>query len=102
MPSRRIPLYVHIAYLFVGLLLTFAIISNGYQFLQSREQMVSGAKKHFELVRQLAISELDALYRPTVSTVSLLAHQRLMRAQTLEARLDSLQFLAAPWIVSPH
>lgn len=95
MPSRRIPLYVHIAYLFVGLLLTFAILSNGYQFLQNREQMVSGAKKHFELVRQLAISELDALYRPTVSTVSLLAHQRLMRAQTLEARLDSLQFLAA-------
>lgn len=44
MPSRRIPLYVHIAYLFVGLLLTFAILSNGYQFLQNREQMVSGAK----------------------------------------------------------
>ncbi|NES11253.1 hypothetical protein G3O07_18345 [Pseudomonas laurentiana] len=95
MPSRRIPLYVHIAYLFVGLLLTFAIVSNGYQFLQNREQMVNGAKKHFELVRQLALSELDALYRPTVSTVSLLAHQRLMRAQTVEARLDSLQFLVA-------
>ncbi|PAV49557.1 chemotaxis protein [Pseudomonas sp. HAR-UPW-AIA-41] len=93
MPSRRIPLYVHISYLFVGLLLAFALVSNSYQFIQTSELMVNGAKKHFELVRQRSIAELDALYRPTVGTVSLMAHQRLIRAKNLQERLDSLQFL---------
>ncbi|MBB6341896.1 HD-GYP domain-containing protein (c-di-GMP phosphodiesterase class II) [Pseudomonas fluvialis] len=93
MPSRRIPLYVHISYLFVGLLLAFALVSNGYQFMQTSALMVNGAKKHFELVGQRAIAELDALYRPTVGTVSLMAHQRLIHADNLQERLDSLQFL---------
>ena len=93
MPSRRIPLYVHISYLFVGLLLAFALVSNSYQFFQTSQLMVNGAKKHFELVGQRSIAELDALYRPTVGTVSLMAHQRLIRADNLQERLDSLQFL---------
>ena len=80
MPSRRIPLYVHISYLFVGLLLAFALVSNSYQFMQTSALMVNGAKKHFELVGQRAIAELDALYRPTVGTVSLLAQQQLIDA----------------------
>ncbi len=93
MPSRRIPLYVHISYLFVGLLLAFALVSNSYQFIQTSELMVNGAQKQFDLVGQRATAELDALYRPAAGVVSLLAHQRLMRAKSLPERLDSLQFL---------
>ena len=93
MPSRRIPLYVHISYLFVGLLLAFALVSNSYQFMQTSALMVNGAKKNFELVGQRAIAELDALYRPTVGTVSLLAQLQLSDADNLQQRLASLPFL---------
>lgn len=93
MPSRRIPLYVHISYLFVGLLLAFALVSNSYQYVHTSELMVGTANKQFDLLGQRTTAELDALYRPAAGLASLLAHQRLMSAKSLPERLNSLQFL---------
>ncbi|NWC95214.1 MULTISPECIES: HD domain-containing phosphohydrolase [unclassified Pseudomonas] len=93
MPSRRVPLYVHISYLFVGLLLLFALINLSYQFLQTKRFMADEARLRFEIAGQLTLKELQGLYGPAELTVQLLSQQRLMSATTLEARLDSLPFL---------
>ncbi|WP_010176269.1 HD domain-containing phosphohydrolase [Pseudomonas sp. PAMC 25886] len=93
MPSRRVPLYVHISYLFVGLLLLFALINLSYQFLQTKRFMADEARSRFEIAGQLTLKELQSLYGPAELTVGLLSQQRLMSATTLDARLDSLPFL---------
>lgn len=93
MPSRRVPLYVHLSYLFVGLLLLFALINLSYQFLQTKRFMADEARSRFEIAGQLTLKELQNLYGPAQLTVGLLSQQRLMNATTLDERLDSLPFL---------
>lgn len=91
--TRKIPLYLHIAYLFVGLLLSFAAISSAYQFYQERQMMLKGAEQQFAQVQSRAAVELEALYRPTIASVTLLAHGRLSQARSLEQRLVALPAL---------
>lgn len=93
MPSRRVPLYVHISYLFVGLLVLFALINLSYQFLQTKRFMADEARLRFEIAGQLTLKELQNLYGPAELSAGLLSQQRLMNATTLEERLDSIPFL---------
>jgi len=93
MRSRRVPLYVHISYLLVGLLLSFALINLSYQFLQTKRLMADEARLRFELAGQLTLKALQGLYGPAELTVGLLSQTRLMSATTLDERLDSIPFL---------
>ncbi|KAF1020830.1 MAG: Cyclic di-GMP phosphodiesterase [Pseudomonas sp.] len=93
MPARRVPLYVHISYLFVGLLLLFAVINLGYQFVQSKRFIADEARLRFDAAGQLTLKELQSLYQPAELSANLLAQQRLMFATTLQERLDSVPFL---------
>lgn len=91
--EHPIPLYIHISYLFIGLLLSYAAITGWYQYRETSQLLKDNAKGRFEQIARMTASEVQSLYRPAEVSVSLLANERLMNAGTLEARLDSLQFL---------
>lgn len=102
MPSRRIPFSVHIAYLFVGLLLAFAAISNTFQFNETRRLITQEAAERYTLIGKQAINELGYTYNDAVLASTLLAKQRLMRATNLPQRLESLSWLAAALHAQPN
>ena len=52
---RVIPLYVHIAHLFLGLLLVFALITLGHQYRQTKIMLMKEAEDRFSLIGQLTI-----------------------------------------------
>ncbi|MGY3853315.1 HD domain-containing phosphohydrolase [Aeromonas aquatilis] len=91
---RVIPLYVHIAHLFLGLLLVFALITLGYQYQQTKKMLMQEAEERFSLIGQLTIQELEGLLRPAALSANMLAQQRLIEATTLTARMASLPYMA--------
>ncbi|MBX9754297.1 MAG: GAF domain-containing protein [Pseudomonadaceae bacterium] len=95
MPSRRIPFAVHISYLFIGLLVGFAAITNSFQFRETRQLITEEVGQRFALIGQNAIQDIENTVRGAVATSSLLAKQRLMHASSLAQRLDNLAWMAA-------
>ena len=77
MAFRRVPLYVHISYFFVCLILIFAAVNLAHQFWQSRELVLKDAELRFSVIGQLTQQELDGLFRPAALSTELLAEQRL-------------------------
>ncbi|SEL60885.1 HD-GYP domain, c-di-GMP phosphodiesterase class II (or its inactivated variant) [Atopomonas hussainii] len=102
MPSRRIPLYIHIAYLFVGLLLGYALVSQGYQYWQTQRLLMQEAQSRYQLIANHAQAALDALYRPSRAAIDLLAHTPLVHANSLEARLSHVDALVAALHAQPQ
>ncbi|MBX9912678.1 MAG: GAF domain-containing protein, partial [Pseudomonadaceae bacterium] len=94
MAFRRVPLYVHISYFFVCLIVIFATVNLAHQYLQSRELVLKDAQLRFSVIGQLTEQEFEGLFRPAALSTELLAEQRLMFAKNLEERLASVPFLA--------
>lgn len=95
MHSHRIPFAVHISYLFIGLLLTFALISNSFQFNATRQLITSEVAERYALIGASAIAELRSTWRSAALSSALLAKQQLMNATSLQQRLHSL-----PWLTT--
>ncbi len=91
---RVIPLYVHIAHLFLGLLLVFALITLGHQYQQTKTMLMNEAEERFSLIGQLTTQELEGLFRSSALSVNLLAQQRLTEAGTLAARMANIPYMA--------
>ncbi|MBX9915457.1 MAG: GAF domain-containing protein [Pseudomonadaceae bacterium] len=102
MPSRRIPFAVHLSYLFVGLLVAFAAITNGFQFSETKRLITQEVGERFVLIGQNAIGDISTTLRGASLAASLLAKQRLMNALTLEQRLNSLSWLAVALSAQPN
>ncbi|ATL92695.1 hypothetical protein CK911_07685 [Aeromonas sp. CU5] len=91
---RVIPLYVHIAHLFLGLLLVFALITLGHQYQQTKIMLMKEVEDRFSLIGQLTTQELEGLFRPAALSANMLAQQRLIEATTLNARMASIPYMA--------
>lgn len=91
--DHHVPFHIHLSYLFVALLLGFALITGWHQYRVSELILKQSADRQFGLAVKSAKSEIDEIYQSGIRTVQLLAQQRLMRATTLEERLDSLKFV---------
>lgn len=91
---RVIPLYVHIAHLFLGLLLVFALITLGHQYQQTKTMLMNEAEERFSLIGQLTTQELEGLFRSSALSVNLLSQQRLTEADTLAARMANIPYMA--------
>ncbi|MFB2865010.1 HD domain-containing phosphohydrolase [Aeromonas sp. MdU4] len=90
---RVIPLYIHIAHLFLGLLLIFALITLGHQYRQTKIMLMKEAEDRFSLIGQLTSQELEGLFRPAALSVNLLAQQHLTNASTLSERMANLPYM---------
>ncbi|MFM5341095.1 HD domain-containing phosphohydrolase [Aeromonas veronii] len=91
---RVIPLYVHIAHLFLGLLLVFALITLGHQYRQTKTMLMKEAEERFSLIGQISTQALEGLFSTSALSVNLLAQQRLTEAKTLSGRMASLPYMA--------
>jgi HD-GYP domain-containing protein (c-di-GMP phosphodiesterase class II)/HAMP domain-containing protein len=94
-PSHRIPFAVHLSYLFIGLLVIFAAITNTFQFNETRRLIKEEIGHRYELIGKTAIDDITDTYKAASLWASLLARQDLMRATTLQQRLESLSRMAA-------
>lgn len=92
---RVIPLYVHIAHLFLGLLLVFALITLSHQYRQTKIMLMKEAEDRFSLIGQLTTQELEGLFRPAALSVNMLAQQHLTDANTLSERMANLPYMAS-------
>ncbi|WP_421265746.1 HD domain-containing phosphohydrolase [Aeromonas veronii] len=90
---RVIPLYVHIAHLFLGLLLVFALITLGHQYRQTKTMLMKEAEERFTLIGQITTQALEGLFSTSALSVNLLAQQRLTEAKTLSERMASLPYM---------
>ncbi|WP_421235831.1 HD domain-containing phosphohydrolase [Aeromonas sp. 601039] len=90
---RVIPLYVHIAHLFLGLLLVFALITLGHQYRQTKTMLMKEAEDRFTLIDQITTQALEGLFSTSALSVNLLAQQRLTEAKTLSERMASLPYM---------
>lgn len=90
---RVIPLYVHIAHLFLGLLLVFALITLGHQYRQTKTMLMKEAEERFTLIGQITTQALEGLFSTSALSVNLLAQQRLTEAKTLSERMSSLPYM---------
>ncbi|WP_373973936.1 GAF domain-containing protein [Chitinibacter sp. SCUT-21] len=91
----NVPFYIHISYLFIALLLGFALISGWNQYRATSVILKQSADQQFGLAVKGAEDELRLVFNSGMRSVQLLAQQRVMNAQTLDERLDSLSFITA-------
>lgn len=98
---QKIPFYIHISYLFVALLLGFAIISGWNQYHSSSEILKHSADQQFKLAASEVQEEISQIYQSGQRATSLMAQQRLMYATSLEERLGSLKYLTTSLQFAP-
>jgi len=99
---RQLPLHVHIATLFIVLILLLggAVIWNSYA--ETTRLMLRTADERFERIADNTARQLQMLAAPVAITVDLLAWQRLTFATSLTERLDSLGYLREALAQSEH
>jgi len=90
---RQLPLRIHIATLFMTLILLLggAVIWNNYT--ETTRLMLQVAAERFERIAEQTRQHLHNLYAPVAITVDLLAWQQLALAGSLDERLNSLHYL---------
>lgn len=100
--SRQFPLRIHIAALFIALILLLggAVIWNGH--VGATRLMLQTADERFERIAERTRQQLDHLFTPVAITVDLLAWQQLTLATSLEERLGSLPYLREALAQSAH
>ncbi|PEH72735.1 HD domain-containing phosphohydrolase [Edwardsiella tarda] len=92
-PSRTIPFYLHIASLFIGLLVVFSALILWYQYHASTRLLLSTTDNHYRNVALETANEMEQAYHSGTLLVELLANQRINRADdTLTQRLTHLTF----------
>ncbi|MGL6042066.1 MAG: HAMP domain-containing protein, partial [Deefgea sp.] len=91
---KKIPFYIHISYLFIALLIGFALISGWNQYQVTSVILKQSADQQFQLAAKATKKEIENIYESGARSTELLAQERLMSATTLEERLDSLKFIS--------
>ncbi len=99
---RQLPLRVHIATLFIALILLLggAVIWNSYT--KTTRLMLRTAAERFDRIADQTARQLQVLVTPVAITVDLLAWQRLTFAASLTERLDHLGYLREALAQSEH
>ena len=99
---RQLPLRIHIATLFIALILVLggAVIWNNH--VGTTHLMLQTADERFERIADRTRQQLGNLFTPVAITVDLLAWQQLTRATSLDERLNSLPYLREALAQSAH
>ena len=99
---RRYPLAVHIATLFVALLLVAGLAIGGLAYYRSVAMLTRAADDLFDRIARETAHEVRRIVTPGEALIDVLAHTRLATAQTLDERLDTLPLLREALAVSPY
>ncbi|GAA5786278.1 HD domain-containing phosphohydrolase [Chitiniphilus shinanonensis] len=90
----RYPLHIHIAWLFLALIVTFSSISIIYHDRQASRMILSDSQLLFSRIGEQTAQRVTALYDGSGTVVRLLAHHDFAGATTLAQRLRCLPYLA--------
>jgi hypothetical protein len=90
---RRYPLYVYLSVLFSALVLATGVAIAWLGYREARDLSLKAADDVFGHVGRETRSALGAALGPVATFADLLATQPLVRARTLEARLEALPFM---------
>ncbi len=96
------PLRIHIATLFVALILAAGLAVVGYGYVAASRLLLSAGDEEFLHVAERTTGQVRNLLAPARLLVQLLARHRITRSATLEARLESLPFLVTALAEQPH
>ena len=96
------PLRIHIATLFVALILAAGLAVVGYGYLAASRLLLSAGDEEFLHVAERTTGQVRNLLAPARLLVQLLARHRITRTTTLEARLESLPLLTTALAEQPH
>ena len=99
---RRYPLAVHIATLFVALLLVAGLAIGGLAYYRSVAMLTRAADDLFDRIARETAHEVQRIATPGEALIDVLAQTRLGAASTLADRLDTLPLLREAFAVSPH
>ncbi|QLG89705.1 GAF domain-containing protein [Chitinibacter bivalviorum] len=91
--NKNIPLHVHISYLFTGLMLAFSLLIGIVLFERMNKDALEATNQRFEMISKMTASSVASVYQPTKTFVDIFAHQRIIKAKTLNERLDSLRYI---------
>jgi HD-GYP domain-containing protein (c-di-GMP phosphodiesterase class II)/HAMP domain-containing protein len=91
--KKNIPLHIHISYLFTGLMVTFAVIIGLILFDRMNRTTLAEVDTRYTIIGKGAASSVSSVYLPAKTYVEIFAHQRLIRAKTLNERLDSMGYI---------
>jgi HD-GYP domain-containing protein (c-di-GMP phosphodiesterase class II) len=99
---RRYPLVVHIATLFVALLLVAGLAIGGIAYTRSVAMLTRAADDLFARVARETTQEVKEIVTPGEALIDVLVETRLVKADTLAERLDTLRLLREALDVSPY
>jgi HD-GYP domain-containing protein (c-di-GMP phosphodiesterase class II) len=87
---RPYPLHVHIATLFILLIVVMGLVLGWFNFRKNTELILSASEELFDRITQEVLAEFNGTYSPVASMVDLLSVSPAMQADTLEERLNAL------------
>jgi HD-GYP domain-containing protein (c-di-GMP phosphodiesterase class II) len=96
----RFPLNVHIATLFIGLILIMAIVLGWFNYQQNSRILLSATEKLYDQIAGELGAGLQSIYRPIVGMVDVLADSEIMSATSLEERLAGLHLFSR--VIAQH
>ena len=99
---RQLPLRLHIATLFIALILLLGATVIWNSFTKTTQLILRAADERFERIADQTGRQLQMLVTPVATTVDLLAWQRLAANGTLMERLDNLGYLSEALAQSTH
>jgi sigma-B regulation protein RsbU (phosphoserine phosphatase) len=99
---RAFPLRIHISTLFLALIAGAGLVVGGYGFVATSRLLLSAGDEEFLHVAERTTGQVRNLLAPGRLLVQLLARHRITRTASLEARLESLPFLATALAEQPH
>lgn len=88
--KKRYPLHIHIATLFLGLILVVGLVLGGFHHRSNTGILLSASEQLFDQINREVMLDFMATHGQTASTIDLLVQTPITAARTLPARLASL------------
>ncbi|HID48941.1 MAG TPA: HAMP domain-containing protein [Chromatiales bacterium] len=88
--KKRFPLHIHIATLFIGLILAVGLVLGGFNHRNNAKILLSASERLFDQINREVMLDFQATHGQTANTIDLLVQTPVTAATTLPARLASL------------
>lgn len=92
--NYRFPLHVHIATLFIGLILLMAVVLGWFNYQQNSRVLLSATEQLYSQIASELGSGLQSAYRPIIGMVEILADSEIMATTGLDGRLERLNMFS--------
>lgn len=93
--SKRYPLHIHIATLFIGLILVVGLILGWFNYQSNKAVILSASERLFDQVNRDVRLEFENTHGPTANTIELISLSPIMQVSNLEERITQIALFNA-------